>query len=134
MRKSYIDLNGAWGILLCFDYDRHDIGEMRSIMESFGMTEYDIIEAIDVLGHYNTGMAISDEKITMSVMFVSPATDLGQFMDSIAHEIDHVQDAIIRFYDVMPGTEDAAWTQGYMMRIITRILKSEGFLCECGQG
>jgi len=122
MYERYIDVEGYWGILLCYNYDRDDYDRMRSIMDSFGMNEYRIIEAMDVLKHKNTGMAISRSDITMSVMFISPATSHEQFMDTVAHEIDHVQFAIDKHYGVECGSEDAAWLQGFMMREITRIL------------
>lgn len=129
MIERYIDIDGYWGILLCFDYDRRDLPRMCSIMESFGLSEYKIIEAIGVLRHRNTGMSISDSGVTMSVMFISPATSLEEFEDTISHEVDHVQDAILKYYDVEHGGEPAAWTQGYITKRITRVLIDEGFLC-----
>lgn len=122
MKERYIDVDGAWGILLCYDYTRRDYDRMHAIMESFGMSEYRIIEAMDVLRHKNTGMTVSRSDLTMSAMFVGPATSKEQFMDTVAHEIDHVQHAIARHYDVSCGSEDAAWLQGYIMREVTRIL------------
>jgi hypothetical protein len=122
MKERYIDVDGAWGILLCYDYTRGDFDRMRSIMDSFGMSEYRIIEAMQVLRKKNTGMVVSRSDLTMSAMFISPASDHEQLMDTIAHEIDHIQHAIIRHYDVECGSEDAAWLQGYIMREITRII------------
>lgn len=123
MTERYIDIDGAWGVLFCCDYGRRDIERMWAIMESFGLSEYSIIEAMDVLRHRNTGMTISRYDVTMSVMFVSEATSHEQLMDTVAHEIDHVQYAICRYYDVERGGEDAAWLQGYLMRKITCILE-----------
>jgi len=122
MKEKYIDVDGAWGVLLCYDYTRRDFDRMRSIMDSFGMSEYRIIEAMEVLRKKNTGMVVSRSDLTMSAMFISPATSKEQFMDTVAHEIDHVQYAIARHYDVECGSEDAAWLQGYIMREVTRIL------------
>lgn len=116
MIERYIDVDGAWGILFCYDYSRKDFDRMRAIMESFLLPEYKIIEAMDVLRKKNTGMTISNSATTMSVMFVSPATSYSQFADTIAHELDHVQDAILRHYGVEHGGEEAAWLQGYLMR------------------
>lgn len=116
MREVYIDVDGYWAVLLCFDYSRRDWPRMRSIMESFGLSEYRSIEAMDVLRRRNTGMSISRSDITMSVMFVGPATDREQFFDTLAHEIYHVQVAICNHYGVERDGEDAAWLQGYLMR------------------
>jgi hypothetical protein len=122
MIERYIDVDGYWGILFCYDYDRYDYGRMSSIMDSFGLSEYKIIEAMEVLKKKNTGMTISRSDLTMSVMFVSPATSYRQFIDTIAHELDHVQYAICRHYGVGQGSEDAAWLQGYLARQFSPIM------------
>lgn len=125
MIERYIDVDGYWGILFCYDYDRRDYDRMRAIMRTFGMSEYKIIEAMEVLRKPNTGMTISNSGTTMSVMFVSPATSYKQFIDTIAHELDHVQDAILRHYGVTQGSEDAAWLQGYLARQFSPLM------CDC---
>lgn len=122
MIERYIDVDSAWGILFCYDYDRRDYNRMSAIMDSFGLSEYKIIEAMEVLRHKNTGMTISRSDLTMSVMFVSPATSYSQFIDTIAHELDHVQDAICRHYGVAHGSEDAAWLQGFLARQFSPIM------------
>lgn len=70
----------------------------------------------------NTGMSISRSDITMSVMFIGPATDREQFFDTLAHEIYHVQVAICNHYGVERDGEDAAWLQGYLMRESTKAI------------
>ena len=62
----------------------------------------------------------------MSVMCIGDATDEEQWWDTLSHEIDHLQDAVMQYYDVEPGTEDAAWLQGYIMRLIVKALKDDG--------
>ena len=62
----------------------------------------------------------------MSVMCIGKATDEPQWWDTLDHEIDHLQDVILRYYDVAHGTEDAAWLQGYIMRKIIQALKADG--------
>lgn len=62
----------------------------------------------------------------MSVMCISDATSLEQWWDTVSHETDHLQDAILQYYDVKPGTEDAAYLQGYIMRAIVKALRGDG--------
>lgn len=131
MIKHYVDIDTAWGVIFCYAFDESDIDEMIAIMDSFGMYSDEIQEAILVLlGGTNNAMTISRPDLTMSVVFVGDAESIEQFMDSVAHEIDHVQDSICRFYDVPFGSEDAAWLQGYLMRGITRSLIEDGVICE----
>lgn len=44
----------------------------------------------------------------------------------MSHEIDHLQEAVMEYYDVKPGTEDAAYLQGYIMRAIVKALRGDG--------
>lgn len=62
----------------------------------------------------------------MSVVCIGNATSLEQWWDTLSHEIDHLQDAIMQYYDVSSGTEEAAYLQGYIMRGIIRALVKDG--------
>lgn len=128
MRKRYIDVDGYWGIVFCYDYDFFDIDEMGAIMNSFGLSEKDISEALRILYGVNTGMTISRNDIRMSVVFVSESSSLEQFMDTCTHELDHVQSSILEYYEIAQGGEDGAWLQGYMMRKLTKILERDGVI------
>lgn len=122
MIKHYIDIDDAWGVIFIYGFGRSDIDEMIAIMDSFGMRERQIDEALDVLFDINTGMTISRADLRMSVVFIGKQDSIEQFADSVTHEIDHIQDAICDYYDVPLGSERAAWTQGYIARGIMRAL------------
>lgn len=130
MKKRYIDIDGYWGIVFCYDFDFLDVDEMGAIMNSFGVSDKEISMAIRILLGINTGMTISRHDLTMSVVFVSESSSLEQFMDSISHEIDHVQESILEHYMIPQGSEDGAWLQGYIMRKMTNILKKDGVIIE----
>lgn len=63
----------------------------------------------------------------MSLVCIGKATDDAQWWDTLDHEIDHLQDDILKYYDVESGTEEAAWLQGYIMRKIIQVLKTDGY-------
>ena len=116
MTTRYIDIDGYWGIILCYDFGWSDADSMAAIMDAFGMGDSHIREAMRVLYGVNSGMTISRSDLCMSAMFISDTTSKAQFFDTLAHEIDHVQDAICEHYDVALGTEPAAYLQGYIVR------------------
>jgi len=130
MIKRYIDVDGYWGIVFCYDYDMLDMDEMAAIMDSFGVDDREIRRALRILMGTNTGMTISRHDITMSVVFISEASSLEQFIDTCSHEVDHVQASILQHYGIPQGDEDGAWLQGYIMREITRILHKDGVIKE----
>lgn len=129
MKQEYVDIDGAWGFLFIYDFDLLDVDEMAAIMDSFGLSRNNIRKSMRILFGENTGMTISRDDLRMSVIFVGEATSVEQFADTIAHEIDHIQSAICEYYDVPYGSEDAAWTQGYIARQIMSAIKDDICLC-----
>ncbi len=124
MQTEYIDVDGYWGVILCFDIHRLDEYEMRASMMSFGMHGDSIEHAIDVLlNNKNTGMCISREDIRMSLIFIGNATENSQWWDSATHELlYHAACAIWDYYDVPYRSEKAAWLVGYLMRNAVELL------------
>ena len=37
METAYIDVDGKWGVIICYDFDMFDWDDMRAIMRTFGM-------------------------------------------------------------------------------------------------
>ena len=123
MKTRYIDVDGAWGVVLCYDLKRLDEYEMRQAMMAFGLRGARLDKPIDVLlFHENTGMCISRDDVRMSLIYIGNATSEEQWWDTVSHELFHAQQAILDYYDVPNYTEDAAWTMGYLMRKTVEIV------------
>lgn len=124
METNYIKFpNDKWGIVVLHNYDvDRDYRELREIMLSFGLDKNKVDEAIDVLCDYNTGMAISNIDLRMSVIFISKVTNASQFWDTALHEIFHVCTAIIDYYDIPYDSEDAAYLNGYITKELVELI------------
>ena len=124
MKTGYIDVDGYWGVVMCYDLRRLDEYEMRRTMMSFGFRGEELDEAIDtLLYNVNTGLCLSRSDIKMSLIFIGNATGGDQWWDTTAHELlYHAACAIWDYYDVPYGSEDAAWTVGYLMRKAVQLL------------
>lgn len=124
MRTEYIDVKGKWGIVVCYDLMRRDVREMRALMESIGMTDDDIDDALRMLlYHENTGMCITNNALRMSLVFVGEASGEDQWWDTLAHEVmDHAKVAILDYYNVPLRGEDSAWLTGYLMRKVVQLI------------
>lgn len=68
------------------------------------------------------GFTYSNPDLRMSLMCISKVTSIDQWFDSMTHEVDHLQWEIMQYYDVDPGTEEAAWLQGYLVRMIIKAI------------
>ena len=67
-------------------------------------------------------MAISQDDLRMSAIFISKATSAEQFWDTVNHELYHVNTAIIDYYDEPYDEEGAAHLQGWLMRNAVSLL------------
>ena len=116
MENKYIDVGNKWGVVVNYDYDLMDYDEMWAIMRSFGLTSKNANKALKILSNYNTGMAITNDDIMMSTIFISKASTPSEWWNTAIHELKHVADAIISYYDVEWDSEDAAYLTGYMTK------------------
>lgn len=117
METKYIDVDGDWGIVIVIDYDvDYDYRDLRAIMMSFGLTDKRVEKAMNILCEPNTGMAVSNNDLRMSVVFICNATSESEWWSTAVHELKHVADAIIKYYGVRHDGEDAAYLTGYLTK------------------
>ena len=126
MESCYIDINKKWGLVVNYNYDQRDYRDMWAQMRSLGLNDKSAKRALDILSNYNTGMAVSNEDLRMSVIFISRATDSGEWWSTAIHEVKHVADAIIDYYGKEYDGEDAAYLTGF---IVKRLVEEIGEPC-----
>ena len=125
MTKHYIDIVGKWAFVFAYDIKDGDQEEIGEWLRALGCTERQVRKACRVAVSMNSGFTFSRPELRMSVMVVAPASSEEQFMNTLVHEIDHLQAAICEYYDVAPGTEEAAYLQGYVMQRVFRALRDD---------
>jgi hypothetical protein len=126
MYKHYLDIVGKWAFVFAYNIKEEDLDEVGEWLNALGAKPREIRRTKKLLRQLNKGFTFSYSGLRMSVIIIGDATSLEQWWDTLDHEIDHLQDAIMEYYDVSPGTEDAAWLQGYIMRLIVKALQSDG--------
>lgn len=118
MKQAYLKFpHNEWGVVVVYDFDtvfEHKV--LVEQMRSFGMSIRNAEKALRILSNYNTGMAVSNETLKMSAIYIGDATSPSQFWDTCAHELAHVCTSIIDAYDVDYRSEDAAYLSGFLMR------------------
>jgi hypothetical protein len=124
MTQEYIEIpNKKWGIIFIYNYDINDeYVELMATMRSFGLSQEKARKALSILSNYNTGMTLSIEDLRMSVVFVSNTTSESEFWDTAIHEIKHVADHIIAYYDVKWDSEDAAYLTGFLTKQLVELI------------
>lgn len=118
MKQYYLRFpHDEWSVVVITGFDtRTEHNVLVEQMRSFGMTIRNAERAIRILSYYNTGMAVSNETLKMSAIYIGKSTTASQFWDSCSHELSHVITAIIDAYDVPYDSEDAAYLSGFLMR------------------
>lgn len=127
MTKHYIDIVGKWAFIFAYNIEEKALGEVGEWLEALGAEPRDIFRAQRVLTRMNTGLTYSNTSLRMSVMCIGRADSETQWLDTIVHEIDHLKNAIINYYDVDNDSEDAAYLQGFIMKKIMTELKADGY-------
>lgn len=117
MLRDYLDINRHWGILAYYDALPSDFAQLAPILREFGCPESEIGRAYHTIHRTNKAFVFTAPWARMSVMVVGRVTHPSQFLNSLLHEFDHLQDAILQYYQVAHGTEDAAYLQGYLGQI-----------------
>ena len=125
MKKHYIDIVGKWAFVFAYDIEDGDQEEIAEWLRALDCSERQVRNACRVSTSVNCGFTFSRPELRMSVMVISPASSEEQFFNTLVHEIYHLQSTICDYYDVDPGTEDAAYLQGYIMQRIFYILRND---------
>jgi len=116
MVTKYIDVDGYWGILVNYDFDKYDMDDIAAVLYSFGLSNNKIDYALDVLSQYNTGMAISSPSLRMTSIYISKSSSLSQFWSTINHELLHAEQAILDYYGEDWEGEPPAYLAGYLLQ------------------
>lgn len=122
MKARYIDIVKKWAFVFAYGIGEDDVEDVGDWLEALGASRREIARACRVILGTNKGFTYSNSDLRMSVVCISHASSREQWWDTVAHEVDHLQAAILDYYQVAPGTEDAAWLQGYLVRQIVKVM------------
>ena len=64
----------------------------------------------------NTGLTYTNPELRITIVVVSKSTDIWEFFNSLAHEIDHVEKHISRLIGFSPYSEDASYLVGEIIQ------------------
>lgn len=80
-------------------------------------------------GDLNTGLCYSNYRRRESVLVVAKTTTSAQFLNSMMHELCHLQSHIAKVYNLSPTGEEVAYLTGnIIMQMYPHI---RHLLCEC---
>lgn len=116
MVTKYIDIDGKWGVLVNYDFDMRDWDDIAAVLYSFGLSQRSINKSIRILSAPNTGMAISNDDLRMTSIYISHTTSNSEFWNTVNHELLHTEQAILDYYEESWDGEPPAYLAGYLLR------------------
>lgn len=124
MKQAYLKFpNNEWGVVVVWDFDtEYEHEELVEQMRSFGMTIRNAERALNILSNYNTGMAVSNDVLRMSAIYISHATKPSEWWSTAQHELAHTVVSIIDYYDVPYFSEDAAYLTGFLTKQLVEVV------------
>lgn len=115
MIAKWIDIdNGAWRVVVNYEVTPNDMPYILKQLLAVGASDEDIEKAYGKFYSPNDAFTISDDTQCMSLVCIGWTETRAQYHNSVVHEIDHVQRDIMDYYGIMPGSEEAAYLQGYL--------------------
>lgn len=109
---------GGWGIRYFILTGREDAGTVLRALSRKGCGSAFLERAGRLLrsGRMDTGLTYTNPDRRWSVIVVSRTTDVWEFFNTLAHEIDHVEKHVSAELGFSPYSEDASYLAGEIVR------------------
>lgn len=116
--KFYLDNYDNWRVYYFMVTDAQDAHVILNKLRSIGCSQKFMGRAKKLLysDRPNTGLAYSNRRKRKSVIVVSETTDIWEFFNSFAHEIDHIEKHIAQALGFSPYSEDASYLVGEIIK------------------
>ena len=133
MIRQEIDVDGWWRMTVLWLPWPDDLPELTEAYKDVGCpwSELWYTRWLVKAEQMNKGYTYSNYRKRQSVMMIGRATDWDQFQDTVAHELRHVVDDIVRCYNIENRGEPPAYTQGYIARQMASVIRQIACPC-CG--
>lgn len=112
-----------WWVMASLWVEEDDLEGVIESLVSVGCTGEDAREVASVLSAPDTGYTYTDYKGKFTLAFVSRGASMEQFYDTVQHEQKHIVEHISSFYGVDPKSEESAYLQGEIGRLLFPAVK-----------
>jgi len=114
MTAQHLSIEGYWNVTVLYDVWPGDLTGVARLFRRAGASQKMIDEATKNLSGWNAGYTLTAIGWHESIVCIGRATSLREFLNTVIHEVDHVQAHVAEYYGVELGTERAAYLQGYI--------------------
>lgn len=107
-----------WWIMIYYAVSQENLNEVYRTLLASGCEDYKAQRACMILSRKNKGYTYSNFTQHSTVVFISETTSPEQMYDTIQHELKHIVEHISEYYDVDSKSEEAAYLQGEIGRMM----------------
>lgn len=123
IRQLLIVDRNKWAVYICYGTNKNNLDEIINDLISLGCPMRDAENAaLTVSNQLNTGLTFTNLEERVSYVCISNVTSVSQMVNTISHEIKHLQSHICEYYDVSESSEQAAYLIGYITMNIYKFL------------
>ena len=72
------------------------------------------------IGAVNTGLIFSNKSERKSIIVVGHSSNVGEFINTLTHEINHFIEHVMKALHIQSGTEDEAYFTGELFELLFR--------------
>lgn len=126
----YIEKFG-WLVHAYFHKSRYDVDEIMEKLWDLQCDSTTAKRAYENLinDRLNMGLCYSNYKNKESVLVIGKTSSSSEFLNSLVHELTHLQSHVCKVFNLDPLGEDIAYFTGDLSREMYDNIKE--FLCEC---
>ena len=116
--KFYLENYANWRVSYFMITDADDADIIMGRLRYIGCSQKFMSRAAKLLysNKRNIGLAYSNKYKRQSVIVVSKTTDIWEFFNSFAHEVDHIEKHIAKTLGFSPYSESASYLVGELVR------------------
>lgn len=126
---------GSWTVDFLFATRNYDIDGVLACLRDAGAPDWVLDDALNLMENcdYNCGFTYSRNRLSYAnprrhraVMLIGPTTSGEQFLNTLAHEVRHLADAVAHSYGVPLDSEPPAYMTGDTIMALADVI------CELG--
>lgn len=113
-----------WKVVILYTPLRGDLGEVVKMLSRLNCPKKDVVKIKKIIKYNikNTGFTFSAIPRKESIIAICSATEPAQYFNTAIHEINHLQNDILKYYKINNDSEDAAQLIGYIAMKMFKIL------------
>ena len=111
-----------WDVSIFYDVQPRDADYILNILWDMGCARWHLYKAEDMLrnGIPNQGLTYSDKRNRQTIIVVGHASDLFSLLNTLQHEVNHLETHICECFGIDMHSESAAYLSGDIKEIIAR--------------